>query len=125
MRKPLAKSVLILLQLTAIVSATDAAFQKKVFGSGITTLTISNEEMDDIMKIIKSLEESRSLITGVCKTIKNKVKEQKGRFLCMLLGTIVASLLGNVPTGKGVIQTAKGAIATSQGQSTFRAGPDF
>ena len=54
--KPLAKSVLIPLGLTAAVSATDAVIQKKIFGSGITTLIISNKEMNDIMKIIKSLE---------------------------------------------------------------------
>ena len=54
--KPLAKSLLIPLGLTASASATDAVIQKKIFGSGITTLIISNKEMNDIMKIIKSLE---------------------------------------------------------------------
>ena len=71
--KPLAKSVLIPLGLRAAVSATDAAIQKKVFGSA---MTISNEEMDGIMEIIKSLEESGLLIKGVSKTIKNEAKEQ-------------------------------------------------
>ena len=74
--KPLAKSVLITLEITAAVSATDAAIQKKRFSSGMTTLIISNEEMDDILKIIKSLEESGLLIKGVSKTIKNEAKEQ-------------------------------------------------
>ena len=61
-RKPLAKSVLIPLGLTTVASATDAAIHKKMFGSGFTTLISSNEEMKDIMKIVKSLEESRLLI---------------------------------------------------------------
>ena len=75
--KSLAKSVLIPLGLTAAASATDGAIQKKVFGSDMTTLTISNEKMDDIMKMIKSLEESGLLIKGVSETIKNVAKEQK------------------------------------------------
>ena len=75
--KPLAKSVLIPLQLTAAVLATEAAIQKKLFGSGMTTLIISTEEMNDIMKTVKSLEESGLLIKGVSKTIKNEAKEQK------------------------------------------------
>ena len=65
-------------------------------GSGITTLIISNEEMDDIMKIVQALEDSKTLLKGVTKTIKNEIKEQKGRFLSMLLGTLRASLLGNL-----------------------------
>ena len=56
--KPLAKRVLIPLGLTAAPSKTDTAVHKKMFGSGVTTLIISNEEMNDIMKIVKSLEES-------------------------------------------------------------------
>ena len=55
-----------------------------MFESGVTTLIISNEEMNDIMRIIKSLEESGLLIKGVSQTIKNEAKEQKGGFLCML-----------------------------------------
>ena len=94
--KPLGKSVLIPLGLTAAASATDAAINKKMFGCGFTTLIISNEEMNDIMKIIKSLEESGLLIKGVSETIKNEVKEQNGGFLGMLLGTLGASLLGNL-----------------------------
>ena len=74
--KPLAKSVLIPLGLTAAAAAaaTDAAIHKKMFGCGTTTLIISNEKMNDIMKIIKSLEESGLLIKGVSQTIKNEVK---------------------------------------------------
>ena len=76
---PLAKSILIPLGLTA-ASATDAAIHKKMLGSGFTTLIISNEEINDIMKILKSLEESGLLIKGISETIKNEAKEQKGDF---------------------------------------------
>ena len=79
--KPLSNSVLIPLGLTGAGSATDVAIDKKMFGSGTTTLIISNEETNDIMKIVKSLEESALLIKGVCETIKNEAKEQKGGFL--------------------------------------------
>ena len=92
--KPLTKCVLIPLVLTAAASATDAAIHKKMFGSGVTTL-ISDEEMNDIIKIIKSLEESGLLIKRVGETIQNEAKEQRGGFLGMLLGTLGASLLGN------------------------------
>ena len=78
--KPLAKSVLIPLGLTAAAAATDAAIHKKMIGSGFTTLIISNEEMNDIMKIVKSLEDSGLLIKGVSETIKNKAKEKKEDF---------------------------------------------
>ena len=63
--KPLAKSILIQLGLIAAAAATNTAIHKKMFGSCMTTLTISNEEMNDIMKIVKSLEESGLLIKGV------------------------------------------------------------
>ena len=91
---PLAKSVLIPLGLTAAASATDAAIQKKIYGSGATELIISNEEMEDIMKIVKLLQESELLIKWISETIKNETKEQKGGFLEMLLGTLTASILG-------------------------------
>ena len=71
---PLAKSVLILLGLTAAMSATDAAIQKKIHGLGTTALIISNEEMEDKMKIVKSTEESRLLIKGISETIKNETR---------------------------------------------------
>ena len=63
-----------LLGLTAAASAADAAIHKKMFGSGTTTLLILNEEMNDIMKVVKSLEESGLLINGVSRTIKNEAK---------------------------------------------------
>ena len=72
----------------------DAGVQKKIHGSGTTTLVISNEEMNDIMKNVQTLEDSNILLKGVTKTIKNKTKEQKGGLLSMLLRTIGTSLLG-------------------------------
>ena len=77
-----------------------------MFGSGFTTIVISNEEMNDIMKIVKSLEESGLLIKGVSEAIKNEAKEQKGRYIGMLLGPLGAILLGNLLTGKGVVATS-------------------
>ena len=93
---PLAKNVLAPLGITAAASALDAGIQKKIHGSGTTTLIISNEEMNDIMKIVQALEDSNILLKGVTNTIKNGTKEQNGGFLSMLLGTLGASLLGNL-----------------------------
>ena len=76
-----------LLGLTIASSAIDAGVQKKIYGSGTTTLVISSEEMNDIMKIVQALKDSNILLKGVTKTIKNETKEQKGGFLTMLLGT--------------------------------------
>ena len=78
---PLAKDVLALLGITVAASALDTGIQKKIHGSGTTTLIISNEEMNDIMKIIQVLEDSNILLKGVTKTIKNETKKQKGGFL--------------------------------------------
>ena len=89
---PLTKNILAPIGITAAVSAIDAGIQKKIYGSG-TTLTISNKKMNDIMKIVQALEYSNILLQGVTKTIKNETKEQKERFLGMLLGTLGASLL--------------------------------
>ena len=111
---PLAKSVLIPLGLTAAASATDAAIHEKIFGSGFATLIISNEEMEDIMKIVKSLEDSGLLIKGVCEPIKNEAKEQKEGFLSMLLSTLGASLLGKSLTSKGTIRVCEGAIRAGE-----------
>ena len=80
--KPFAKSVLIPLGLTAAASAADQAIHKKMFGSGFTTLKISNEEMEDIMKIVNSLKDSGLLIKGVSETIKVWSKRTKRRVLC-------------------------------------------
>ena len=84
-----------------------------MFGSGNTTLIISNEELNDNMKTVKSLKESDSL-KSVSKTIKNEGNEQKGEFLGMLLGTLGATLLGNLLTG-----------TIRRGEGTIRAGEVF
>ena len=85
-----------------------------MFGSGFTTIIIYNEEMEYIMKIVKSLAESGLLIKGVRETIKNEAKEQKGGFLSILLGTLGASLLGNLLTGKGTIREGEGTIRADE-----------
>ena len=76
---------------------------KKILGSGHNniniTLIISNDKINDIIKIIKSLDDSGLLLKGDSQTVQSKLKEQKGRFLSMLLGTLGASLLGNILTG--------------------------
>ena len=89
---PLAKNILALLGITAAASAIDSGIQKKIHGSGTTPLIISNKEINDIMRIVQDLEDSNILLKGVTKTIKNETKEQKGGFVSMLLGTLVASL---------------------------------
>ena len=78
--KPLAKSVLIPLGLTAAASAADAGIHKKILGSGNTTLIISNEEINDIIKIVQALEDSNILLKGVTEAVKNETKEKKGGF---------------------------------------------
>ena len=120
--KPLGKSVLLPLGLTAATSAPDAGIHKKILGSGHnnnTTLIISNNETDDILKIVKSLETSGVLLKGVSETIQNEVKEQIGVFLSMLLGTLGASLLDDLLTknlsGKGVIRGGEGVIRAGYG----------
>ena len=118
---PLAKNVLAPLGLTAAMSAIDGSIQKKIHGSGATKgvgvkLIIEQEDMNDIMKIIKALENSGILLKGVSKAIKNETKEQKGGFLSMLLGTLGASLLGNLLTGgKGIMRAGDGIVRAGSG----------
>ena len=76
------------LGLTAAAAAADAGIHKNVLGPGTTTLIISNEEMNNIIKIVQTLEDSNILLKGVTKTIENETKEQKAGFLSMLLGTL-------------------------------------
>ena len=106
---------------TAAASSIDAGIQKKkkIHGSGTTTLIISNEEMNHIMKIVQALEDSNILLNGVAKTIKDEIKEQKGGFLSMLLGTLGATLLGNLLSGKGIIRAGSG---NDKGKGIVRAG---
>ena len=116
---PLAKNILAPLGITAAASAIDAGSQKKMHGSGTTTLITLNEEMNDIMKIVQVLEDSNILLKGVTKTIKYEIKEQKGWFLSMLLGTLEASLLGNLLAGKGI---ARAGSRNKKGKGIVRAG---
>ena len=137
--KPLAKSVLIPLGLTAAASAADAGIHKKILGSSHnndnnnnnTTLIISNNEIEDIIKIVKSLEDSSLLFKGVTETVQNETKEQKGGFLSILFGTLGRSLLGNLLTGQGVNRAGngreinragEGALTTRQGRGILKAG---
>ena len=85
-----------------------------MFGSRFTTLIISNEEINNIMKIVKSLQESGLLIRDVSETIKNEANKQKRGFLSMLLGTLGAGLLGNLLTGKGTITADEGTIKADE-----------
>ena len=118
---PLAKNVLAPLGLTAAMSAIDGSIQKKIHGAGVTKgagvkLIIEQEDMNDIIKIIKALENSGILLKGVSKAIKNETKEQKGGFLSMLLRTLGASLLGNLLTGgKGIMRAGDGKVRAGTG----------
>ena len=118
---PLAKNVLAPLGLTAAMSVIDGSMQKKIHGSGASKdagvkLVIEQEDMNDIIKIIKALENSGILLKGVSKAIKNETKEQKGGFLRMLLGTLGASLLGNLLTGgKGIMRAGDGIVRAGSG----------
>ena len=106
--KSLAESVLIPLGLTWSESAADAGIHKKLLVSGnMTTLIISNNEIEDIIKIVKYLEDSGLLVEGVTETVQNEVQEQKGGFLSMFLCTLGASLLGILLTGKGIYRAEK------------------
>ena len=86
-------------------------YTKKILGSGNTTLIISNEEMNAIIKIVQALEDSNILLKGVTKTIENETKEQKGGFLSMLLG--------NLLTGKGI---ERAGYSNNKGKGIERAG---
>ena len=112
---PLAKNVLASLGISAAMSAIDGNIKKKMLGSGTTTLIISNDEVNDILKIVKSFENSGLLLKGVSETIQHEAKEQRGGFLSMLLGTLGASLLGDILSGKGVIRAGEGTISAGYG----------
>ena len=117
---PLAKNVLARLGITTTASAINAGIQKKIPGSGSTILIISDKEMNDIMKIVQALEDSNIVLKGVTKIkMKKKKKEQKGGSLSILLGTLGASLLGNLLAGKGIIRAGSG---NKKGKGIVQAG---
>ena len=99
------------------MSAIDAGIQKKIYGSGETTLITSNEEMNDMMKPVQLLEDSNILLEEVTKIIKNEKKEQKGGFLSMLLDTLRTSLLGNLLSGEGTVRAGEGVLRAGYGSS--------
>ena len=123
---PLAKNISAPSAITAATSATDARIQKIIHGSETTTLIVSNEGINDIMKTFQALGDSNIFLKRVTKTIKNETKEEKGGFSSMLLGSLVASLLGsllaekqNVRAGSGN-RKGKGIVrAASEKQSDF------
>ena len=90
---------------------------KKILGSGNTTLIISNKDIEDLIKIVKSLEDSGLLLNGVTESVQNEVKEQRGEFLSMLLGTLGASLLGNLLTGKGIHRAGEEIVRAGEGNN--------
>ena len=106
--KPRAKRVLILLELTAPASAADAAIKKKNFGSGTTKLVISNEGM----------------VEEFYQAIESEWKEQKGKFLSVLLGALCTSLWGNLLKGKGLKATRRGQGLIRAGEGIIRPGQD-
>ena len=77
-------------------------------------MTISNQEMEDIMKLVKFHEKSGLPIKEISEAIKNEAREEKDRILPMLLGTSAASMLGNALTGKGVIRAGEGIIKAGE-----------
>ena len=115
---PLSKNVLAPIGLTAAMSAIDGSVQKKIHGSGVKFI-IEQEDINDIMKIIEALESFGILLKGVSKTIENETKEQKGGFLSMILGTLGASLLGNLLAGgKGIIRAGNGRVRAREGSGS-------
>ena len=136
--KQLAKGVLIPLGVTAAASGADTGIHKIILGSGRTSssalpnhplhnnnntiLIKSNDEMKDIIRIVKSLEDPGLLMEGVSKTIQNEAKEQKGGFVSMLLGTLGGSLLGNILAGKGIDRDGEKGMVKRQGRGIVRAG---
>ena len=113
--KPLAKNVLAPLGLTATMSGIDGSIQKKMHGSG-GKLIIEQEDMNDIIKIIEALENSGILLKRVTKRIQNETIEQRGGFLSILLGTLGASLLGNLLTGgKGMMRAGDRIVRAGDG----------
>ena len=113
-----------MLGFTAVALATDAARNKKVLGSGNhTTLIISNDDLNNLLQVTKSLENSGILLDAITESVKKEVKEKKDGFLSMLLGTLGASLLGDLLTkhlsGKGVIRAGEATIRAGYGSKIF------
>ena len=112
-----------MLGLTAATSATDAAINKKILGSGNhTTLIISNDDMQNFLRMVKSLEDSGILLDGITETVKSEVKEQKGGFLSMLLGILASSLLTDMllkKKGRAVLRAGETIVRAAFGSKKF------
>ena len=87
----------------------------------MVTWIISNDEIEDIIKVVKSLEDSGLLLKGVTETAQNEVKQQKGGFLSMLLGTLGASFVGNLLTGKRIHRAGGGTVRAGYGHPSSSA----
>ena len=74
--------------------------------------------MEDLIKIVKSLEDSGLLINGVTESVQNEINKQKGSFLSMLLGTLGASLLRNLLAGKGINRPGEGIVRAGEGNKS-------
>ena len=120
--KLLGKNFLIPLGLTAAASAADAERHKNILGSGTRTRIISDDETEDFIKIVISLKDSGILLKGVSETIHNEAKKQKGFFLRMSLGSLAASLLGNILADKGMNRAGEGFFTVSCGSSIKKQG---
>ena len=114
---PLAKNVLATLGLQLLCLLLMEVYKIQIHGSGVK-LIIEQEDMNDIIKIIEALENSGILLKGVSKKIENETKEQRGGFLSMLLGTLGASLLGNLLTGKGIMRAGDGIVRADEGSGS-------
>ena len=118
-----AKSVLIPLGLTAAAAAAaaaDAEILKKTLGSGgHTTLIISNKDIEDLIKMVKSLEDFVLLLKGVTESVQNEVEEKKGGSLSTWLGTLGASLLGSLLAGKGINRAGEGIVRAREGNNSM------
>ena len=133
--KPLAESVLIPLRLTAAASQADAGMHEKLLGSGDhpsssalnnnAILIISNDEMKDIITIVKSPENSSLIPEGVSKTIQKKAKEQREEFLSLLLGMLGASLPGNILAGKGIDRAGEGVVRAGYGRHSLNSSTSY
>ena len=116
---PLGKNILTPLGITAAASPINAGIQKKIHGLGKTTLIISNEEMNDIKKIVQALEDSDMKGKESLKQLKMKHKSKTKVFLGLLVGTLGASLLGNILARKGVVRAGS---RNKKGKGIVRAG---
>ena len=116
---PLAKNISAPLGNTAAPSAIDTGIHKKIHGLVTIILIISNEETNDIMKIVQGYEDSSILLREVTRTIKNETKKQTEGFLSMFLDTLGASFFGNLLSGEGIVRAGSG---NKKGKEIVRAG---